>query len=220
MTIGVYFITLPQLVEGQRETYRQLAGKLIRSIRRAMPTVEVVQLTDAVTPVFPGMDTCWRHPRNEPMMLHRLTRYAMCQGEWLFLDIDILVFKDVSPVFTQDFDIAIADRSGVIMESEVRRGWLPTMPHNAGVIFSRSPAFWHAAHQECQLLPVPQHEWMGDQVAINTVIQRGEFKVLVLPGTEYNYAPKSQFSDEDVIGRAIVHYKGGQRKCLMLATDI
>ena len=79
---------------------------------------------------------------------------------------------------------------------------------------SRSSAFWGCAYQRLAALPVKKHEWIGDQSAMNREVATGNWKTLILPGSQYNYFPTG--GDDEVSGRAILHYKGWRKDALML----
>jgi hypothetical protein len=79
------------------------------------------------------------------------------------------------------------------------------MPINCGVMFSRSPAFWHACLEWCSGKDVG---WYADQLAVAAVWKR--FNVLRLHCDNFNYTPRSR--DEDVSSRYAVHYKGKRKE--------
>lgn len=205
MKLGFFHVTVTNT------PHVKLAGALIRSVRRSMPTVEVVHLTDQATERIPGTDRVVRLSP-APIALGCLEAYAACEGEWLFVDTDVIVQRDVRWIFDRPFDIAVARRDGTLKASEMGTKFMTSMPYNKGAVFSRSPAFWQAAAAHLRTLSAKRQEWMGDQAAMCAVIASGAFRVEVLPA-RYNYPPQHQ--DEDVNAQAILHYKG-PRKAWML----
>lgn len=189
----------------------RLAKALIRSVRQTMPSVEVVHLTDEITAPIDGADRVERHPP-APIALGCLEAYAAREGDWLFVDTDVIVQRDVRWIFTAPFDIAVADREGTLRPKEVGTKFMSSMPYNKGSVFSRSPAFWSAAAAHLRTLSEKRQHWMGDQAAMNHVIATGRFHVHILPA-RYNYPPQQR--DEDLNAQAILHYKGS-RKAWML----
>lgn len=186
-----------------------LAGRLIRSVRARMPGVEIVHLTDADTEPLVGVDTVCRQPCSKFVALACLELFQWAGvGDWLFLDSDTIVQRDVSHVFDQAFDIAVADREGTLLDKEIGTKFMARMPYNAGVVFSRSPAFWVSAVARLAKMPVKRHVWMGDQEAMNRVIADGGYRVLVL-SNDYNYPPKHEH--DDISGKAIIHLKGPRK---------
>src|SRR3990167_3281050 len=92
-------------------THTVLADLMIRSTRKAMPHVPIVQFTDEDTPALYGVDEVRRRTHPQTAML-RIEHHIACEDDWLFLDTDVVVQKDVQSVFDEPFDIAIADRDG------------------------------------------------------------------------------------------------------------
>lgn len=194
----------------------ELAARLIASVRRTMPGVPVVHLTDDVTLAIQGVDETQRRPYTDGLVaLGCLLAYAAVgYGDWLFVDTDVIVQRDVRHVFTDgEFNVAVADRAGTLTPQD--EGWksLAAQPFNKGVVFSRCPAFWRDAADTCRLLKPGRQAWMGDQDAMNRVIEAGKYHVAVLPNS-YNYPPKAQ--DDDVRDKHVLHYKGRLRKAWML----
>lgn len=206
---------------GAADAFR-CAALLIASIRSAMPGVPIAQITDSTTLAAPGVDEVFRMPP-APMSVARPDSYRRLRGEWLFLDTDIIVRGDVRHVFDSKFDVAFADRNWIHMEPTPKL--TAKMPYNAGVAFSRNPAFWEAT---LEAVHAGGEKWetsfMGDQLAIAVAAgwRKGErrsepFQVLELPGMRYNYPPSGP-KDPGIANALIVHYKG-PRKAWMLDPD-
>lgn len=193
--------------------HRQLADLLIRSARAHMPSVEIVHLTDDVTLQMRGTDDVRRQPAG-PIALGCLEAYTNAgAGDWLFVDTDVLIQRDVRWIFDDgDFEIAVAERAGTLLDKEVGTKFMAAMPYNKGAVFSRAPVFWSTAAAFLRTQPEKRQHWIGDQAAMCGVIATGAFRVRVLPN-RYNYPPKS--ADESVIDKAILHFKGA-RKAWML----
>jgi hypothetical protein len=206
VTIGFFHVD-----KGQTE-HRQLAAKLIASARRHMPNVPIVHLTDLTTLGIPGVNEVVRSATTGRIALDVLDAYARCEGDWLLVDTDVLIQRDVRWIFGRKFDIAVATREGTLKPKEVGTKFMSAMPFNKGAVFSRSPAFWAAAAARLRELPAKRQAWMGDQQAMCDVIASERFVVQVLEA-RYNYPPKSR--DENVNSQAILHFKG-PRKAWML----
>lgn len=207
MTIGFFH------VDRGDTPHRQLADLLIRSARAHMPTVEIVHFTDDVTSQMRGTDAVRRQPAG-PIALGCLEAYESAdEGDWLFVDTDVLIQRDVRWIFDSlDFEIAVAEREGTLLDKEIGTKFMAAMPYNKGAVFSRSPVFWSKAAAYLRTQSEKRQNWMGDQAAMCSVIATRAFRVHVL-SNRYNYPPKSQ--DESVIDKAILHYKG-PRKAWML----
>jgi hypothetical protein len=192
----------------------RLAAIAIASVRRVMPRAPIVHLTNLESPALANVDEVWRRPASAPVALACLELYASLPvGNWLFLDTDTVMQHDVSHVWSAWFDIAVAKRDGTLKPSEVGTKFMARMPYNKGVVFSRSQAFWRAAVEKCQQMKPARQAWMGDQQAMNDVIAEWRFGVHGLD-SRYNYPPKR--ADEPLFDKAIVHYKGPNRKAWML----
>lgn len=189
---------------------RQVAA-LRASVTQAMPGVSCVHLTDITTPL---LGEGRRYPASSRIALACLQLYAAAgSGDWLFIDTDVLMRRDVREVFQQSFDVAVATREGTLLEKEVGTKFMAGMPHNKGAVFSRCPAFWHAAADLLASQPEKRQHWMGDQWALNALIAERTYAVHVLPNA-FNYPPQAR--DEDVRDKAILHFKGPKRKDWML----
>lgn len=197
MKVGVF------LVRKHDPAHYVAADGLVRSVRRVMPDVEIVHFTDETSPGIYGADEVRRRPKARMAVL-RMEHEAACEGDWLFLDTDVLIQHDVSRVFDASFDVAIAARPAGSLEGPGE--------HNFGVVFSRCPAFWRAILDRLRILPDEQQTWMGDQIAGCDVIRSKAFNVHILPPA-YNYAPETpEDTPEDV---TILHYKGPRKRWLL-----
>jgi hypothetical protein len=196
------------------EKYLHIAKNLLESVRATMPGVEVWQLTDATSETLPGVDGVKRIEGGMPMGLRRVTAQGQCVGDWLFVDSDVVIRKDVRDVFDSQFDIAVTDRKGTEMEGTP---YGRAMPYNNGVVFSRSPAFWDAAKATLLRLPPRLQEWEGEQHVLCHLAKHDQFTVKVLPGRIFNFPPTK---DGDVSHAAILHYKGVARKSQLLPVEV
>jgi hypothetical protein len=191
-----------------RTRYFPQARAMVSSVRRHMPGVEIVQLTDGKCPAFPGV-TVERIGGEMPLMRRRIEHYERLDGEWLFLDTDTLVRADVRDVFDRDFDIALADRGLTDKDDPRLHLYAKTMPWNIGVIFSRSRKFWRDVLVLMRELPTHWQEWEGEQVSTCEVAKGGKYKVEIL-SRYYNYTPDTPL---EVADRALIlHLKGKARK--------
>lgn len=206
MTLGFY------TVFRKDPSHFLMARRMLLSARAVMPGVEVVQLTDEKTPAVPGVNRVNRRPHGR-MLERRLEHYASCQGEWLLLDTDVIVQRDVRDIFERAFDVALTDRewSHVSQSDEFMR----EMPFNTGVAFSRSPAFWQAVLETWRgLTTEQQNDWMSEQRAVAHVVRTDTFTVCVLPGMVYNYPPTTE-TDVGLKDAALVHFKGARKQMML-----
>lgn len=169
---------------------RQLATKSIASVRRHMPAAEIIHLTDMKTEPLDGVDCVWA---TEWAGKNRADLQSAVDGDTLFLDTDTIIMQDVSAVFKQSFDVAVAARPPDWDHKEA--------PFNQGVVFSRSPEFWRAVAKKAR------ERRSYDEEGFSDVVLNGGFKVLELP-VDFNFSVPPNLS--------ILHFKG-QRKKYMLA---
>jgi hypothetical protein len=184
-----------------------IAKHLIASCERVMPGVPVVHLTDGSTPKLEGTE-CIRIAGDMPMAVRRIEHHSRLYGDWLFLDTDCVVIKDVQGVFDDDFEIAVTDRKGSMWE---KTPYGSIMPYNMGVTFSRNPEFWEQVLKYLKVMPAKFQEWEGDQRVVCEMIRSG-YPVKVLPGKIFNFTPEKV--GDSVKHASILHFKGHRKQWL------
>jgi hypothetical protein len=190
---------------------RPLAEKMVASCKRHMPTVPIMHMRDEKTQ---EIDRCmsqvlpWDGKR---LMLYRGQHLAaLPRGDVLSLDVDVIVQRDLRPVFHKPFDVALTKRKGPILDGD-GVDIAKLMPYNAGVMFSTRNAFWTRVLEIIKDLPEEAQNWWGDQLAVKAAAP--EFNTLDLPCSIYNYTPATE--DEDVSDKAVVHYKGNRKDWML-----
>jgi hypothetical protein len=217
VTVGFLHVEAEPNADG-----RTCAVGMVASCKRAMPNVPVVQFSDKHTPAIDGVDDVRRLPM-ESLALLRFRHQAAVAGEWLFLDTDVIVQKDVRKVFHGVFHLALTTRNWKHLKPAY--GFSERMPFNAGVIFSRSHAFWQDCLEVLETSDVHDQQFMGHQQIICDVAQSGRYRVAYVKGSTYNCPPfvegGKEGGDPDLSRRLvanahIVHYKGAARKPMLL----
>jgi hypothetical protein len=197
----------------------ECAREMVRSAKAVMPFTPIVQFTDETSPGVKGVKV--KRKPSEPMGLLRLRHCAGVPGDWLFVDTDILFKQGVDSVFKKVFDIAVTKRDWPHLRPAL--GFSDRMPFNTGVVFSRCPAFWAEAYM--RLLATCDFEkqhFMGEQEVINEMaLEDGSrYNVRRLSGAAYNFPPivpgKEPTAKELEENAKIIHYKGPERKAMML----
>lgn len=185
---------------------------MVDSVRRTMPGATVVQLTDQVTSAVPGVDEIIRKDYDGKLMTFRMRHLAGLEDEFITLDTDVIVRRDLRPLFDASFDVALTMRetpvtsiNGVDLAKE--------MPYNTGLMFSRNPRFWQEAYAVLMRLDPDTHRWWGDQLSVKVVAESGRYMVKELPCDEYNYTPRNRLDMPETA--CMIHYKG-ERKQWML----
>lgn len=216
MTIGFFLVNNGSLDAALGVT---CAEALIDSAKRTMPTVPVVQFTDETTEAVEGVDEVRRKPA-EPMAVLRMRHHASVEGDWLFVDSDVIFQREVQHVFADRFDVAITTRNWSHLKPAV--GFSERMPFNVGVVFSRCRPFWKRVLERVTAMPDDAQQWMGDQQAVCDVVadRKLRFHVKFLKGSKYNLPPSMEdgnaLSAELERKANIIHYKGTERKALLM----
>lgn len=189
---------------------------MVASVKKVMPTAKIVQMTDYDTKPVTGVDEvvrkCYDGRFLMPYRMLHLQDFPESQA--IFLDTDVVVRKDLTPIFDEDFDIGLTIWTGPIMDPngvDVTK----TMPYNTGVMFSKQAGkpFWAEAHQYCLALPLEKWGWWGDQLSVKAIADKTSLRVKTFPCDLYNYSPGSE--NEDLSDRFVVHYKGLRKEWML-----
>ena len=194
------------------EEQMPLAERMVASVRRVMRTVPIIQMRDEKTPEVPGIYASKVIPWNGAhLMTYRLQHLAeMRREDMMIVDTDVIVQQDMRRVFGSPFDVALTKREGPILDPQ-GIDIAKLMPYNTGVMFSKCPAFWRDCYEWCSNAPEPIQKWWGDQLAVKTIAP--SYRVRELPCDIYNYSPNHP--DEDISGRAVLHYKGNRKDWML-----
>jgi lipopolysaccharide biosynthesis glycosyltransferase len=190
---------------------------MVASVRAAMPGARIVQMSDYETKKVTGVDEVvrkhWDRKFLMPYRLLHLKDFAAEQA--IFLDADVVVQKDLGPLFQDEFDVALTYRDETDPSLRNSPEAYELMPFNAGVVLARASgkAFWDEAYQLCLNMPEDSRRWFGDQLAIKEVAARTTLRVRQYPCALYHYSPGKR--EEDLGGKYVVHYKGDTRKTWM-----
>ena len=164
---------------------------------------ECIHLTDSDSPALEGAQ-CIRIPREgEGIMLFRAKCYAAYNQPGIYLDADMLVRKDLSPVMGLEFDVGLTRRNYAIIDPS-GANMAETMPYNGGFAAVKDPTFWPEVYARMQAMDADLQEWYGDQFAL---VQAAKGRnVLELPIRLYNRTVKQ--AGLDVSGASVLHFKG------------
>lgn len=200
-------VAFPFAFAGKEETkHIALAELFVKQMRKYQPHAKIIQMSDRPTAAIKGTDGCVRTD-SWPLGLWSFTSaMTFPEPQFLKLDYDTIVQGDVSDVFEQDFDIAIAkERSHEVM--------------NNGVVFVQNREFFADALKRYET-ETQMDNWRNVQDAMQLTINSGRFNVLKLEPDVYNYFT----SKEEGLTKAaryptsakILHFKGS-RKMFMSA---
>lgn len=184
---------------------------MVQSVLDVMPDVQIVQMTDRVTPEVSGVSAVSRRDYDGKLMTFRMQHLADLEDQFITLDTDVVVQKELLSVFEQPFDVALTKRTesikslnGVDLAKE--------MPYNTGVMFSKNRRFWQDALKVLMQLNPETHTWWGDQLSVKVVAESGRYGVRELSCDQYNYTPKNQGDRPDV---HVIHYKGERKQWMI-----
>jgi hypothetical protein len=199
-----------------------LAGIMVDSAKRTMPSCPVWQLSDRTTAAIANVDKVVRidlpnlgmvylnDSKDESalvpagVMLYRTRLLStLDDSPIIVIDTDCVIQKDLSHVFDDDFDIALTYRNRDITDSN-GANLTEHMPFNTGVMFARKRQFWLDCLDEMRKMDMDLKTWYGDQLAVKTV--SAKYKLKQLSCDPYNYTPLKK--SEDVSTKHVVHYKG------------
>lgn len=161
------------------------------------------QLTDADSPHVEGAQ-CIRFNRgDEGIMYFRAKCYAAFNEPGIYLDTDMLIRRDLSPLMALDFDVALTKRTHEIISSNgVDVGAL--MPYNGGFVAMKDKTFWPEVADRMDGYDPEHQKWYGDQMAL-VEAAKGR-NIIELPTKLYNRIVKKV--DLDVSGAWVLHFKG------------
>ncbi len=218
MKIGFFW------VDTKTETAEQnylCARAMVASAKQYMPYIEVVHFTDGKTK--PIKHTTTKRKPSEPMALLRMRHHASVNGEWLFIDTDVVFQRNVRRVFRSEFDIAVTSRNWSHLKPAV--GFSERMPFNTGVVFSRCPHFWSEVYTRLRNADPELQQWMGDQEVICEIALEEPCRYFVrrINGARFNFPPVLEDPTTEYRQKLadawIVHYKGPERKHLLIGKE-
>ena len=119
-----------------------IAQIMVASVRAAMPHARIVQMTDYATKPVTGVDHAIRKRWDgKTLMTYRLEHLKdFPPGDAVFLDADVVVQKDLAPLFEDEFDIGLTYRDATDPSLLLTPQAYETMPFNTGVVLSRASA--------------------------------------------------------------------------------
>jgi hypothetical protein len=236
-------------------TNETLFDLCVRSIRARSPSSSITLLTDAVTNIGAGYSDIQVirdfSLKTEYLMYERARLY----GEHVsrrsredralpiaFLDIDILVNRDLEEVFTLPFDVALTFRKqpGIVLDTNDIPINTQVSPINGGVIFAKPTAAASEFFSEQMVRYDALHiqgairgsmvqdirKWGGDQFALMnmvgrvlveerpTSVQFSGVNVRFLDCDTYNFSPElgMTITSETIAPVFILHLKGPRKK--------
>lgn len=194
---------------------RDLARIMIASVRETMPGVPVVMMTNQHTPPLECVDEVRRRPHEGFHWIPWLCDFcAQIDGQVLYLDTDVVVQRDLRPLFAVPADVVFTYRGPKILDNRM-------MPFLFGCVAYRTKEFWAEVRDRvAKMTDTKDLGWYGSQVVTFEMWMeekngRGKWNIKTVPCETHNYTPKEE--DEVPEGKWMLHYKGRKRKAWMLA---
>jgi hypothetical protein len=171
--------------------------------------METCQLTDMDSPTVNG--DYLRTPRydGEGLMLFRTRIYAAVNKPGIYMDTDMLIKHDLSPLMELDFDIMVTKRSHVIKDPN-GVNISNVMPYNGGFVVVKDETFWPEVYDRMLKMSDKSQEWYGDQIAIQEAVKTR--KTIELPVKIYNRTVKK--AGLDVSDAWVLHFKGDGKEVM------
>lgn len=194
---------------------RELARIMVASVRKTMPGVKVFMVTDKKTPAIDGIEPARVDTQGFGDFIPWLCNAcSLFDGEVLYLDSDIVVQKDLRPLFNVPGDLIVPNRGPKIVDGRIQ-------PFIFGCVAYRHGAIWEEVRDRVLAMPDRMDRaWYGSQVAVYDMWMeeqsgRGKWKIVSIPRETYNYTPKEE--NDAPAEKWVLHYKGRKRKAWMLA---
>ena len=192
----------------------KVALMMIASVRLAMPKARIVQLTDdgftAGLPVDHIHRRKFDSPNWVPWMYAGLAQFG---GKVLFLDSDVIVQRDLAPMFMTGADVTLTSRGPKTVEGR-------QMPFLIGVVATKTPEFWlEASRRVAAMEDRDDRDWWGSQVVLFDMWMDQKhgslpWKIAAVDASIHNYVP--QHENDAPKDKWVLHYKGPKRKPWML----
>jgi hypothetical protein len=215
----------PHPYGGYRVPHSNLIPYFLEAAKKNNPFAKTILLTDLETKTSDyGFDKVVRRPISQTQLMlerMRLQYEALATNEGddiLFLDTDILILRNISNVFNDDFDLGVTIRDNPIEAPEF------TMPYNNGVVFvagraSQAISFlWRNLISNVENMNSQLHAWSGNQFAMRDFLgdrKAGDtftiagIKTKVFPCSTHNYTPREE--EEETHDKWILHFKGNYK---------
>jgi len=170
---------------------------------------EPVFLTDYNTEEIEGCEIHRFDYNSENLVWHRMLCYAQYNQEGIYLDSDMLVMRDLSPVMELDFDVALTKVNHDIIDPN-GNNLSALMPYNGGFIAVKSKTFLPAmvkhvidAQTKAGGIDLTKY-WYCDQMTLAEVAKT--VNLVQLPVKIYNRTIKHKNVHTD--GSWVLHFKG------------
>ena len=139
----------------------------------------------------------------------------------VLLDSDILINRPLSPIISEEFDVALTWRKS--KEQPINGGFMilnNTRPEISKHFFKRYASTYEVKYQD-------RASWWGDQLALRDsvglspseysskiIVDSEGCRICLLPCMEYNFSPENNFQgvDSPLKSKFVLHFKGERKR--------
>lgn len=188
---------------------RDLARIMVASVRKTMPGINVLMVTDKKTPYIEGIEAIRfdTHGYGEfiPWLCHACSQM---KGEVLYLDSDVVVQRDLRPLLNIDADLVLPYRGMKIVDGHMQ-------PFIFGCVAYKTAEIWKEVGERVAKMPEKERMWYGSQIAVFDMVMeenngRKKWNIAAIARETYNYTPKDE---NDLPSEPwVLHFKGRKRK--------
>lgn len=180
------------------------------SIKKFMPTSNVVQVTDMESPKLYGVDEVIRfEPKTEVSFdtvgyvgIEFLSRLYF--DEMIYIDPDMMFNGDVEHLLHGEQDITISCR---MKNDHMKKWYQKRYPYNS-LIAIKTPQFWQDCYK--RLNGFKKISWFSNMNVIRKAVDSGKYVVKIVNGDSYNKVPQRE--DDFTENAVVFHFKGFDRK--------
>ena len=201
---------------------------LVRSIRRILPSAEIIQCTNLPEYRVPGIDQLFLEDGDTSnLMTYRLQVFSNLglNSPAIYLDTDILITRKPNiEALLGDKEIAVCRRSfsnealintrfrGMDLSEYKGKTLGQVYPYLASFNITKTHRFWDDCKDHLSKIDKKFHYWYGDQEAMREVIKTKNYSFSEMEESDVSCLPEFLKSQKNPLA---IHFKGESRKNLM-----
>jgi hypothetical protein len=209
-------------------TGNEMPSMLVRSIRKHYLDVEIIQVSDSITPMVDGVSSVFRCDGNlDEIMAYRINAFSKLglEKKAIYLDTDMLILKkfNISNIFNNQ-EVVLLKRdfmNDAYINTNFRNMDLSYLegktigevwPYIGCLRGSTSNKFWTDSSNYINKLDKQSRYWYGDQDTIKEIVKNNSFTINEINEKKFACPPKFF---EKTNPPYILHFKGYENKDLM-----
>lgn len=182
---------------------------MVHSILRQMPGSIITQMSDKDARVIPGVSLVMRgnyvYQQDEYARMFFTNLVVVNQYPSVYCDADMIFMGDVTPLFDDDFDMAICRRPP---DDGTSLSYRVIHPYNIGFMLFKNDSFLKICQSVIGTF-FGGSEFGIAQHVVGLVVNSGEFKIKFLDGNIYNRMPKDVDDFDPSV--KVWHFKGNRK---------